>query len=318
MADGAPASGPIKGPFSSPLPHCKPAAEPALTADQQAKYNEFLELVKGWEKLPTTTAKNPEQAPLSDDEKMWLTRECLLRYLRAVKWSKPADAAKRLTDTLIWRREYGTNYFTADYISPENETGKLIVLGFDNEGRPCLYMDPSKQNTEKSDRQVHNLVFMLERAIDMMPAGVESIALLINFKNSTSAKNPSVGQGKQVLNILQGQYPERNGRSLISDLPWYVTTFFKLISPFIDPVTKTKMKFNEPFGNHIPPSQLMKTYGGEVDFEYDHSVYWPALNTLCDGLRAERKARWEARGKQIGDSEFILKGGEEQPAAAQA
>ncbi|KAL1646107.1 Phosphatidylinositol transfer protein (PITP) [Diplodia intermedia] len=307
----APAAGAAKAPFPHPLPQCKPAVPAVLTADQEKKYQELLESVKKWEKVPKAAAKKSEEEPLSDDERMWLTKECLLRYLRAVKWASAAAAEKRLLDTVIWRREYGTNGFTADYISPENETGKLIILGFDNDGRPCLYMDPSKQNTEKSDRQVHNLVFMLERAIDLMPAGVESIALLINFKNSTSAKNPSLSQGKQVLNILQGQYPERNGKSLISELPWYVSTFFKLISPLIDPVTKEKMKFNEPFGNFIPPVQLMKSYGGEVEFEYDHSVYWPTLNQMCDKLRAERKARWEARGKQVGDSEFILKGGEE-------
>ncbi|KAL1628072.1 Phosphatidylinositol transfer protein (PITP) [Neofusicoccum ribis] len=312
MSD-APAAlaGAIKAPFPHPLPQCKPAAPVELTADQDAKYQELLESVKKWEKVPKTAAKKSEEEPLSDDERMWLTKECLLRYLRAVKWTSAAAAEKRLLDTVIWRREYGTNGFTADYISPENETGKLIILGYDNEGRPCLYMDPSKQNTEKSDRQVHNLVFMLERAIDLMPAGVESVALLINFKNSTSAKNPSLGQGKQVLTILQDQYPERNGKSLISDLPWYVTTFFKLISPFIDPVTKTKMKFNEPFGQFIPPSQLMKSYGGEAEFTYDHSAYWPTLNQMCDKLRAERKARWESRGKQIGDSEFLIKGGGE-------
>lgn len=218
MTDAPAAPAPaVKAPFPHPLPQCKPPTPAALTADQEKKYQELLESVKKWEKVPKSTDKKPEEEPLSDDERMWLTKECLLRYLRAVKWASAAAAEKRLLDTVIWRREYGTNTFTADYISPENETGKLIILGYDNDGRPCLYMDPSKQNTEKSDRQVHNLVFMLEKAIDLMPAGVESIALLINFKNSTSAKNPSLGQGKQVLNILQGQYPERNGKSLISE-----------------------------------------------------------------------------------------------------
>lgn len=222
MAD-TPAAGVAKAPFPHPLPQCKPPAPAILTTDQEKKYQELLESVKKWEKVPKTAAKKSEEEPLSDDERMWLTKECLLRYLRAVKWASAAAAEKRLLDTVIWRREYGTNGFTADYISPENETGKLIILGYDNDGRPCLYMDPSKQNTEKSDRQVHNLVFMLERAIDLMPAGVESIALLINFKNSTSAKNPSLGQGKQVLSILQGQYPERNGKSLISEREYHQT-----------------------------------------------------------------------------------------------
>ncbi|KAK8242082.1 CRAL/TRIO domain protein [Phyllosticta capitalensis] len=308
--------GPLKTPFLHPLPQSKPPSPTTLTADQEAKYQELLEAVKKWEKVPKTSAKNAEEEPLSDDERMWLSKECLLRYLRAVKWASASAAEKRVLDSLVWRREYGTNAFTADYISKENETGKLVILGYDNDGRPCLYMDPSKQNTDKGDRQVHHLVFMLERAIDLMPPGVESVALLINFKNSTAAKNPPVSQSKQVLSILQGHYPERNGKSLISELPWYVTTVFKLISPFIDPVTKTKMKFNEPFGNFIPPAQLMKSYGGEVEFDYDHSVYWPALNENCDKRKAEYRTRWEARGKQIGDSEFALRGGDQQSVEA--
>jgi hypothetical protein len=46
-----------------------------------------------------------------------------------------------------------------------------------------------------------------------------------------------------------------------------------------------------------------------VDFEYDHATYWPALLKICEERRAERKARWEKAGKQYGESETYLKGG---------
>lgn len=94
-------------------------------------------------------------------------------------------------------------------------------------------------------------------------------------------------------------------------MPWYVTTFLKLISPFIDPVTKTKMRYNEPLTDHIPSSQLMKDAGGEVDFEYDHDVYWPALDALAKERREARKERWGKAGKLIGESEIYLWGGDE-------
>lgn len=48
----------------------------------------------------------------------------------------------------------------------------------------------------------------------------------------------------QVLSILQNHYPERLGLSLILHVPWLLDMFFKLIKPFIDPVTREKMKFN--------------------------------------------------------------------------
>lgn len=106
---------------------------------------------------------------------------------------------------------------TPNYISIENETGKQVILGFDIHARPCLYLLPSNQNTEKSDRQVEHLVFMLERVIDLMGPDQETLALLVNFNDTKSGQNASIGQAKQSLNILQDHYPERLGRALVTN-----------------------------------------------------------------------------------------------------
>lgn len=219
---------PAIGPYPTPADGCKPAAPPALTAEQQTKYDEFLSAVKSWETLPKSTAKDAAQEPLSDTEKQWLTRECLLRYLRATKWNLP-QAVKRVQETLVWRREYGTDSFTADYISPENETGKQVLLGYDNEGRPCLYLLPQNQNTKAGNKQVEHLVYMLEASIDLTPPGQETLALLIDFRNSSAGSQPSIGQSRQVMSILQNHYPERLGRALITHrecFPLYSPCFF--------------------------------------------------------------------------------------------
>jgi hypothetical protein len=202
------------GPLPEPVAGCKAAAPPVLTADQQTKYEQLLTEVKSWESLPTTKAETENKA-VSDDERLWLTRECLLRYLRATKWNL-AQAIQRLKATLIWRREFGTDTLTADYISPENEKGKQVQLGFDKEGRPCLYLLPQNQNTKPSQRQVEHLVYMLERTLDLHPPGQEGLALLIDFRNTGAGGTPSMGIAKQVLDILQSHYPERLGRALLT------------------------------------------------------------------------------------------------------
>ena len=94
----------------------------------------------------------------------------------------------------------------------------------------------------------------------------------------------------------------------ISVVPWVVWGFFKLITPFIDPLTREKLKFNDDVRQYVPPEQLWKEFGGDVDFEYDHATYWPALLKICEERRAERKARWEKAGKRYGESETYLKG----------
>ena len=208
--------GPIRTPFKKPLSSCKIVVRPPLTAEQGSKYAELHKRVDGWKQIPISTEKRASEAPLTDDERMWLTRECLLRYLRATNWNLD-NAAKRLIDTLVWRREYKVKDITGDLVSEESETGKQYILGYDINARPILYMNPGKQNTKKSERQIQHLVFMLERVIDMMPPGQETTALLINFRGATSGGSPSVSQGKQVLNILQGHYPERLGRACIAE-----------------------------------------------------------------------------------------------------
>ncbi|ORY71938.1 CRAL/TRIO domain-containing protein [Pseudomassariella vexata] len=300
------AGGPLKTPIVAPVTNSKPVEKPELAKDQQTKYDWLLEKAKGWTEVPSTQGK---AGPLTDHEKLWLTRDCLLRYLRAVKWNEK-EAEKRILGTLTWRREYGVEALTADHISPENETGKQIQLGYDKQGRPCHYLNPGRQNTDPSPRQVQHLVFMLERVIELMPPQQETLSLLINFKTSKSRSNtaPGIGQGREVLNILQTHYPERLGRALIINVPWVVWGFFKLITPFIDPLTREKLKFNEDMSQYVPKEQLWTEFGGDLQFDYDHAVYWPAMQKLCAEKQAERQKRWEAGGKQIGELEDYLTG----------
>ncbi|XMA15477.1 hypothetical protein WAI453_008268 [Rhynchosporium graminicola] len=299
--------GVLKTPIVDPVETAIPSALTELTPEQQEKYEALLVTVKSWKDIPSTKGK---EGPVTEDEIMWLTKECLLRYLRATKWVT-AEAAKRLLGTLTWRREYGVGELTGDYISPENETGKQIILGFDIQARPCLYLNPGRQNTEPSPKQVQHLVFMIERVINLMVPGQETMALLIHHKSSKTKSHagPGLSQGKEVLSILQTHYPERLGRALIINIPWVVTVFYKLITPFIDPLTRQKLVFNEDMRKHVPPQQLWNEFYGDLDFEYDHEAYWPALMKLCEEKHKEQHERWVKGGKHYGESENYIKGG---------
>ncbi|KAL6721764.1 Phosphatidylinositol transfer protein (PITP) [Lecanora helva] len=298
---------PLKTPFIQPAASSTPRPAPVLTSEQETKYASLLKTTRSWTDIPTTSASNSPKSPLTDTERMWLTRECLLRYLRATKWNL-AHASTRLEATLVWRREYGVYDHTADYISEENASGKQMILGYDNECRPCLYQIPSRQNTKKSERQIHHLVFMLEAAIDLTPPGTETLALLIDFKDARKGDNASPGQGRQVISILQNHYPERLGRACMKDLPWIIWGFFKIINPFIDPLTREKMVFDTDLRKLVPPEQLLRAWGGECEFVYEHEVYWPRLNGMVEERRRGMRERWERAGKRVGESEGYLKG----------
>ncbi|OCH93078.1 CRAL/TRIO domain-containing protein [Obba rivulosa] len=249
-----------------------------------------------------------ENGELSEDEKFWLSHECMLRFLRAVKWSSAPAAIKRLEETLIWRREYGVyDVITTSHVEPEALTGKMMLFGYDADRRPAMYLRPSRQNTAESIRQVHLVVWYLERAAELMGPGVETIALMVDYADK--AKNPSFSQARAVLNILQTHYPERLGRALIVNLPFLLSAFFKMITPFVDPVTRPKMRFNPECVREglFTPEQLLKEWGGELLFEYDHERYWKALVQMCEERRARLMDEWRKRGANVGTREWDIK-----------
>lgn len=300
-------------PFPTPEPSVKIPAQPTLSKEEQSKYNEVLAHFKSLEGVHENE-KSKTIVPLSLSEKAWLSKECFLRYLRATKWNVP-HCTKRIEATLVWRRTFGvdpTKDLTPDMIAEENETGKEVILGFDNDSRPCLYLKPGRQNTKPTHRQVQHLVFMLERVIDFMVPGQDQLALLIDLAPHPIGKHnkmPSLSLGREVLNILQDHYPERLGKALLTHIPRLAQIFMKLIWAFIDPLTREKIVFNEPFPNYVPSKQLDAEFEGEVLFEYNHEKYWPALVAMAKARHEYFLRRHEELGGSVGHSESDLREG---------
>ncbi len=215
----------------------------------------MLQHFKSTKEYPTSLKTNSPHKPLDDWETMRnLSRESMIRYLRATKWDVAA-AKKRLTDTIAWRREYGVDSLKAQDLEPEAMTGKETILGYDNKGRPLHYMHPSRNTTEETPRQMQYAVWILERAIDLMPPGVEMLALLINFGGKK--RNPtSISNAKLMLYILQNHYVERLGYRALHQRTVDLQGLLERHLPFIDPVTKGKCKFDEAIKDEVPNAQL--------------------------------------------------------------
>lgn len=299
----------------APLAQDATAPEEKLTETQQGMYK-FV-----FEQFSKTDYQLPDEkaGQLNEEERFWLSRECLLRYLRASKWVQ-ATAVTRLEATLKWRREMGLyDKITPEHVEPEATTGKEIIFGYDTHRRPAFYLFPSRQNTEESMRQVDFTVWAIERCIDLMGPGVENLAMMLNYADK--AKNPSMGQAKRVLDIIQNHYPERLGCALIMNVPFLLNAFFKLISPFIDPVTREKLRFNPKVvedGLFVQDQLMQEWWGGGREFVYDHKQYWPALVQLTQDRKKVWMECWRELGGTVGVSEWDYKRAAEKKTAASA
>ncbi|KAJ9119623.1 hypothetical protein QFC22_003332 [Naganishia vaughanmartiniae] len=300
--------------FTSPAPGCGPKREITYTPEQEALIDELYRYA--------LTLLLPESDPYHVWEKRFVTDPgCCPRYMRAAKW-KLDNAKERIKGTLEWRRNYKPELIQESDVSPEAETGKMWVVillhlerhhlkimtnadsialafsilnGFDIDGRPILYLRPGRENQKTSPRQIRHLIFHLERAIDFMTPGVETVMIIVDYASATSQSNPSITTARQVLNILQNHYVERMGRAIVVNMPWWVNAFFTAITPFLDPVTKEKMRFNPKLPELVPVSQLDAEFGGENNFKFDHPIYWKTLVEFChlapDGGRLDKNGQ---------------------------
>jgi CRAL/TRIO domain len=110
-----------------------------------------------------------------------------------------------------------------------------------------------------------------------MPPGQESLMILVDYKSTTLRTNPSISVARKVLTILQHHYVETLGRALVVNLPTILSFFYKGIAPFLDPITREKMRFNPDLFELVPREQLDADFGGDYQYEFDHEAYWNQL-----------------------------------------
>jgi hypothetical protein len=84
-----------------------------------------------------------------------------------------------------------------------------------------------------------------------------------------------------------------------------------MISPFIDPVTRNKIKYNpKPVEDGLfAADDLVKDggWGGTRNFVWDHEKYWSQLVQMCVETRAKHMERWRKLGARVGCDEWDYK-----------
>lgn len=205
-------------------------------------------------------------------KKMLVDDAIILRFLRARKFDVD-QSYDMLYNMLKFRLEF--QQIGVDVLNPlmcENElkTGKSYFHGHDKEGRPVCYIrarqhDPSQTDVLENQRYT---VLMMEYGKTLLRPPGETVTIVFDM-NKATIKNIDIKSVQFMVNTLTNYYPESLGKVLVINSTWIVNGAWKIIRPWLDPVTAAKVLFIKPeeLTNHIPAENLGVEYGGKDPFE---------------------------------------------------
>lgn len=73
-------------------------------------------------------------------------------------------------------------------------------------------------------------------------AGVGKMTWLLDMHGYSRKYSPPLKVSMQTIHVLQNHYPERLGKALVCRAPTLFQFFYRTLAPFIDPVTKEKVR----------------------------------------------------------------------------
>ena len=187
---------------------------------------------------------------------------------------------------MAWRKFCRPEDITADEVEKYGTTGKCYINGFDKEGRPIIYMRPTRENYKDDlEGQILFLLFNLEQAIRLMPQGVHQLVIIVDYQGFQMSDAPSFKVTREIIKLLSSHYPERLGLALMVNAPRIFWAFWKMISPFVDPVTYSKTHFigkknHDKLLEYIDADMLEADFGGTHEYVYQHDIYWPMYKQI--------------------------------------
>ena len=83
----------------------------------------------------------------------------------------------------------------------------------------------------------------------------------------------------------------------------------KLIDPFMDPITRSKIAVNRQLiaEGDVTPDQLIKELGGERELVWDCDRYLNKLVEISGEMKEKRLNKWRELGGEIGLREWDYK-----------
>lgn len=259
-----------------------------ITDEQKSRMEQLRQLTTTWQ--------------MTDEERFhFIDDMCLFRYLKGLNWDLSV-AGSQLKETVEWRARMKPQDINLRELETIARQGHLYVHGKDKRGRPIMYYQMGKDlidNTEENlAMKFKFIVYMMEKAIDMMETGVYSLTWIIDAKNSNLSLS-TVNSVKKTFSELGNFYTERLSRTFALNAPWHFNAIWAIVKLFLVEETKQKYIFvkgdinyvRSQICQHIDESQLIKEYGGSSTFSFDYDGLLEEDHTLREQRKAKRDSR---------------------------
>ncbi|KAJ2355334.1 phosphatidylinositol transfer protein csr1 [Coemansia sp. RSA 2618] len=251
----------------------------------------------------------------------------VLRFLRARKWDV-ADAFSMLWKTLQWRSGQAideiTYYGESQLHKHTLETGLAFACTRDRLGNP-VYVVRVRANVAR-DRNIQAikrfLCWQIETSQLLATGSADGRVTMVFDMTDFTRENIDLKLVRTLITLLTNYYPETLGILMLYVNSLLFSGLWTLISPFIDPVVRSKIvmtKNARDLAPFIDASELVTELGGKKEFAYEYRV--PTAD--------ENVCMRDAAGRAVAEDAFVravdayeqatrtwLEGGEEGQGAA--
>ncbi len=237
------------------------------------------------------------------------------RHLIAEKGDTDS-AIRKMKSTIAFREEMNIDEMRQCFYNLQDESrvmvetrkglekeladGKHFVRGHDLEDHAFFIIFPRHYTSFDKDWYLKGKLYSLERAIaysERISGGsVEKVNVVFDYNGYVSDKHePPLSLIKELLFCLRDHYPERLRHMFFVDAPFRFRAFWTLVKPFIDPVTKKKIRFvsgnaqkQSTFEDFVAPEQSMafmhKDGTKPLDFNIEKWTYMVPFDHDVDGM----------------------------------
>ncbi|KXZ55383.1 hypothetical protein GPECTOR_3g51 [Gonium pectorale] len=176
----------------------------------------------------------------------WGLDEATLRRWLVARKGDVKAAARDLTAHAAWRaKAVPRGRIYEDEIRSELEQNKVFYPGCDKQGRPLMVVVASRHAVQDPEASRRAVIYNLDCGgrMGMATPGWDGRTCSIFDLRGLKAANLDFATSRHIFDLLQNHYPERLHKVWLLGAPLIFYGLWKMLLPFIDPVTREKISF---------------------------------------------------------------------------